>query len=133
MELPTPRVPGVERPRVGVPERPGVKEPRPPGRFRLPDGTELPAGWFPHIVQWPQGNVLITRDLQTGQTTYKGRKADKTSARKGFKVLSMSRRTPVGGELDIGAFLAQSTDDILGFRPDPANRDKRFRAQRGGP
>ena len=102
-------------------------------RFRLPDGTELPAGWFPHIVQWPQGNVLITRDLQTGQTTYKGRKADKTSARKGFKVLSMSRRTPVGGELDIGAFLAKSTEDILAFRPDPTNKDKRFRASGGRP
>ena len=142
-ERPTPRLPGPERPtpRLPGPERP---TPRIPGlekripkeaapRFRLPDGTELPAGWFPHIVQWPQGNVLITRDLQTGQTTYKGRKADKTSARKGFKVLSMSRRTPVGGELDIGAFLAKSTEDILAFRPDPTNKDKRFRASGGRP
>jgi len=98
----------------------------------LPNGKELPAGWFPHIVQWPQGNALITRDLQTGQTTYTGRKTDGTTARKGFKVLKMSRRRPVGGDLDIGAFLAQS-EDILAFRPDPKNKDHRFRARRGRP
>ena len=141
-ERPTPRLPGPERPeaRIPGPERP---EARIPGeekripkeiapRIRLPDGKELPAGWFPHIVQWPQGNALITRDLQTGQTTYTGRKTDGTTARKGFKVLKMSRRRPVGGDLDIGAFLAQS-EDILAFRPDPKNKDQRFRARGGRP
>jgi hypothetical protein len=129
----TPRIPGLEdrtTPRIPGLEKRIPKEIAP--RIKLPNGEELPAGWFPHIVEWPQGNALITRDLQTGQTTYTGRKTDGTTARKGFKVLKMSRQRPVGGDLDIGAFLAQSAD-ILAFRPDPKNKDQRFRSRRGRP
>ena len=54
--------------RVATRGRPRVRPP--PPRFRLPDGSELPPGVFPRIVQFGRGVVLERVDLQTGRRTF---------------------------------------------------------------
>ncbi len=138
---PPPPAPGdgrIDRPdiitRTPPPPAPGDgRRAPPPGRFRLPDGTQLPVGLFPEIVSWPQGKFLITRNLLTGQTTHTARKTDGTTARKGFKVLKTSTRRPLNFDLDIGAFIANSQSEVF-FRADPTNKpEKKLRSRRGRP
>ena len=91
-----------ERPKVPAPVKPAPKtrkarqRPRPSyGTFQIPSGAALPAGRYPHVVQWPQGNVDIRYDLHSGQHTVLPRSAPSTvTPQAGFRVLRTAQNPP---------------------------------------
>ena len=111
---------------------------RPPGKpadpapFQLPGGKSLKRGEFPVEVTWPQGVVQITRDLITGETTYKARTPDETSPSEGFTVSRIGPTRPKLQVLDMGQTDALVSKDYISFRSSPtAAAGRQFRRSRG--
>ena len=98
----------------GVPRPPST--PVTPVKYKLPGGRSLKRGLFPVEVTWPQGVVQITRDLITGETTYKARTPDKTTPEEGFRVSRTGRTRPRLQVLDMGQTDALVSKDYISFR-----------------
>ncbi len=123
--------------RVRPPRRRDNGIPRPPSRpvtpveYKLPGGRSLKRGLFPVEVTWPQGVVQITRDLITGETTYKARTPDKTTPEEGFRVSRTGRTRPRLQVLDMGQTDALVSKDYISFRGSRTAPGRQFRRSRG--
>ena len=129
VRTPPPRTP----PRTPPP--PGkVRIPPPLPPFKLPGGKQLKPGTYPRTIQWEQGLVLITRDLQTHKTRYQRLAVPSTKHPSStLKVLTTDTTPPRRSILDIGAFLIDVSPRQLVFRRDRKGRfvDRSFRRPRG--
>ena len=111
---------------------------RPPGKpadpvkYKLPGGKSLERGEFPVEVTWPQGVVQITRNLLSGETTYKARTPDETTPSEGFTVSGIGFTRPRPQVLDMGQTDALVSKDYISFRSSPpAAAGRQFRRSGG--
>ena len=124
--------------RVRPPRRRDNGIPRPPDRpptpvkYKLPGGRSLKRGEFPVEVTWPQGVVQITRNLLTGETTYKSRTPDETTPQEGFTVSRIGPTRPRLQVLDMGQTDALVSKDYISFRGSrTAAPGRQFRRSKG--
>ena len=114
-----------ERPKVPAPVKRAPKtrkarqRPRPSyGTFQIPSGAALPAGRYPHVVQWPQGNVDIRYDLHSGQHTVLPRSAPSTvTPQAGFRVLRTAQIPPRAHRRRLGRVDVEVSSSGIIFHP----------------
>ena len=106
------------------------------GGFKLPKGV-APEGLYPELVEWPQGETLVSYNLFTGKQQWSGRKSDGQKPNEGFKVVSWTRKRPPQRAMSMGLFNVNTTREGLDFeQSQPGDgfknrkvRDNRFRSR----
>ncbi len=107
---------------IDIPRDGGGRPPIPPRGFILPGGKRLKAGFFPHVIQVPQGKTMFTGNLITGKVTWQPRKPDGTTPEEGFKVLRMGKERPPPRLLEMGIVDVDLDRKGLFFRARPKRR-----------
>ncbi len=101
------------RPRLPtkLPGGPGVLPPP----FLLPGGKSLPPGQYPREVEWNQGQVTVTLDLDTGQRKFRERTGGSLKPGKSFKVVRIDTTPPKSKQFDMGVVTVHANEKGLRF------------------